>query len=156
MRYRTLFLAWCLTLAACAGRPAADPLAAFEAANGIRDWPHMQGCGYGRPFGEDVVGVVLWVRTPTDAQARARTNCHVPVRHRLEGWPEALPPGRYVVAVTSEPDRLDARNRHRVLQVVGVLGSRPDDEALIAAALRRICAGPGAAASGDGDCRARD
>lgn len=156
MSRRALPLSCCLALAACAGLPASDPLAAFEAANDIRDWPHVQGCGYGRPFGEETVGVVLWVRSPTEAQGRARTPCHVPVRHRLEGWPQALPPGRYVVAVANEPDRLDWNHSHRVLRVVDVLGERPDDEALIARAIERICAGPGVAASDDGDCGHRD
>lgn len=158
MSQRGFALSCCLVLGACSGSPPAAPapdrLAAFEVANGIRDWPQLQGCGYDRPFAGTVVGVVLDVRSPASAYAR-ETGCKVPPEHGLAGWPEHLPPGRYVVAVTTDYGHHDIISRHFVLQVVAVLGERPDDEASIVQAMARICAAPGPADSDDRQCASR-
>jgi len=134
----------------------------FAAQWGVQDWPRLEGCGYQRSFQEQVVGLILDVRSERVAVARWDGRCHVPVRHTLTAWPQDLEPGRYVVAVTLAPERRAAGahshmdRRNIPLQILGVMGDTPNQEPYINVALQRICASPAVSAETDRDCAERN
>jgi hypothetical protein len=137
---------------------AATELANFESQYSIKAWPRLLGCGYESPFEGKAVGVILNVQS--SGRAFGRDNgCRGLLNHDLTGLPGGLERGRYVMAVTSagaerdSPGSRDAPHLNRSLKVLGVQGSRPDDETRLAAALSRICAGGGSGAKGDAGCR---
>lgn len=153
-----IFAAGMAVASAARADDAATELANFESQYSIKAWPRLMGCGYESSFEGKAVGVILYVQSPGRAFGRDN-GCRGLLTHELTDLPGGLERGRYVMAVTSagtERDSSgsrDAPHLNRSLKVLGVLGSRPDDETRLAAALGRICAPGGSDAKGDAGCR---
>ena len=102
---------------------------AFETTQAIVAWPRVRLCGYERPWGAQVMGTVLEVRTYVEGGVRRAsgttalrndTSCHVMPRHSLENWPADLDSGLYVVAARVHEAEQGVFKPWR-LQILGVL-----------------------------------
>ena len=116
-----------------------DDLVLFAHQSGIQSWPRLDGCAYSEDFTNKTVGIIIDVRSAISASARWDGRCHVPISHELNNWPSNLSFGRYIVAVSSEPDNKWDEKRNRTLNVIAVLGDKPNQDKLISAAIKMIC-----------------